>query len=86
MNQREARVQGRANGIEAGNAAVAELGKNASFDDLTKEALENETCGRQYAGHVCYDFNREPNYVALWEAYEDGVIKGIIAAIKSGTR
>lgn len=98
MNKREARDAGVAAGEEA--ARYCEIGPTdkaqACYCDpgdaeefcglcLSVAASEAEQNGRQYAGHIGFDFNAEPEGRAegLWDAYDAGVSLGIANGVRA---
>ncbi len=77
MNQKQAYDLGVASGLEAaefGDFTPDELRSEEDFFAACFEACENK---RQYAGHPGYDFNRQKNSEALWDAFEDGEAVGV---------
>jgi hypothetical protein len=77
MNSKDSYKLGVASGLEAasyGDFTPAELANADQFFEACAEICDNK---RQYAGHPGYDFNREPNAEALWDAFERGEAVGI---------
>jgi hypothetical protein len=77
MNCKNAFAAGVASGLEAaahGDFRSAELADADQFFEACSEICDNK---RQYAGHPGYEFNREPNAEALWDAFEEGEVVGI---------
>jgi hypothetical protein len=77
MNCKNAYAAGVASGLEAadcGDFTPEELADADPFFEACSEICDNK---RQYAGHPGYDFNREPNAEALWDAFERGEAVGI---------
>jgi hypothetical protein len=77
MNSKDAYKLGVASGLEAadyGDFTPEELADRDRFLEACAEICDNK---RQFAGHPGYDFNREPNTEALWDAFERGEAVGI---------
>lgn len=102
MNRKETRAAGVEQGREAAlNCEVGESDKaeaacpcnpqdaaEVCAECLAVAANEAEANGRQYAGHIIYDINVQPEDKAegLYDAYEDGVGRGINAGIRARMR
>jgi hypothetical protein len=77
MNAKDAYKLGVASGKEAaeyGDFTAAELADQTRFVEACHEISESQ---RQFAGHPGYNFNREPNAEALWDAFDEGEAVGV---------
>ena len=82
---KQARAYGYDNGYDAVEADLPSLRK-MDHDEAAGEAFENEQHSRQYAGFSAFAsaVNRLPDsqLERVWDAYDDGVMRGIEAALK----
>lgn len=76
MNQKDAYKQGIADAMEHGRYGDFSSHEISDLDAFVTAIFEIDDNSRQYAGHVSYDFAREPNSEALFDAYERGLAVG----------